>query len=228
MQQWFQLKNTLGHMGVKVNLIDQHPRFPDMVFAANAGTVKGGDIVLSNFRHPQRQGESAEFAAWFNSMGYEVHHLDSKSFFEGCGDTVVADRKLIGGYGFRTNLRGLREAAEILRLELIPIKLKNPQFYHLDTCFTLLNENLALYYPDAFSKHTITKLRDHFELIPVSTEEANRFACNSIVYGQTVLMPAGNEQVADRLENYGLRTSLINTSEFLKSGGSLQCMALWI
>ena len=40
MQQWFQLKNTLHHMGIKIHLIDQHPDLPDMVFTANAGTIK--------------------------------------------------------------------------------------------------------------------------------------------------------------------------------------------
>ncbi len=228
MQQWFQLKNTLQFMGVNVHLIDQHPALPDMVFTANAGTVKGGDVVLSRFKHPQRQQEPAQFEEWFNSMGYTVHHLEKGAIFEGCGDTVISQNKLVGGYGFRSNLRGLRGAAEILGLELLSVKLKNPQFYHLDTCFAMLNEELALYYPDAFSKHTISKLRQHFELIPVPKENALRFACNSIVAGHDVLMPGGNDAIADLLEDYGYRTRLINTSEFMKSGGSLQCMALWI
>ena len=228
MQQWFQLKNTLQFMGINVHLIDQHPDLPDMVFTANAGTVKGGDVVLSKFKHSQRQNESAEFEEWFNSMGYQVHHLDRDMLFEGCGDTVINGKKIIGGYGFRSNLKGLRAASEILQLELISVKLKNPQFYHLDTCFTMLNDELALYYPGAFSKYTISKLKEHFELIPVDSAAAHKFVCNSIVSGQDILMPAGNESTANMLEDYGFRTRLINTAEFLKSGGSLQCMALWI
>ena len=228
MQQWFQLKNTLQFMGVKIHLIDQHPDLPDMVFTANAGTVKGGEVVLSNFKHRERQDESAEFEEWFNSIGYQVHRLGPDMTFEGCGDAVVNNKKMIGGYGFRSNLKGLREAAELLQLDLVAVKLNNPQFYHLDTCFTMLNDELALYYPGAFSKHTVSKLREHFELIAVDSESAHKFVCNSIVSGQDILMPAGNDTIANKLEHYGFRTRLINTTEFLKSGGSLQCMALWI
>jgi len=228
MQQWFQLKNILSHLGANVKLIDQDPNLPDMVFTANAGTVRGADVVLSNFKHPQRQAESQHFAQWFYNEGYNVHRLPPSAAFEGCGDTVIANELLIGGYGFRSDLKALRMTAEILDLDLLPLKLSDPNFYHLDTCFTLLRPDLALYYPGAFSSYTISKLKKHMELIPVSPEAANKFVCNSIVCGNVIIMPAGNDAVADELENYGIQARLIDTSEYLKSGGSLQCMALWI
>ncbi len=227
-QQWFQLKNVLSHLGVTIKEIEQDPQLPDMVFTANAGTVRGADVVLSNFKHPERRQESEVFAKWFEKEGYTVHRLPSSVSFEGCGDTVINGSLMIGGYGYRSDLKGLRMAADILDLELLPLKLSNPKFYHLDTCFTLLKPDLALYYPGAFSRYTISKLKKHMRLIAVTEEEAHNFACNSICFGSYIIMPANNDSVADRLEDEGLEARLIGTSEFLKSGGSLQCMALWI
>ena len=228
MHQWFQLKNVLSFLGITIREIDQHIDLPDMVFTANAGTVRGAHVVLSNFKHEERQPETLEFEKWFDKQGYITHRLPASVAFEGCGDTVINENTLIGGYGYRSDLKGLRMAAELLGLDLLPIKLNNPNFYHLDTCFTLLRPDLALYYPDAFSSYTISKLKKHLRLIPVSEEEAHNFACNSIVYKHYVVMPAHNEDLANRLEDEGMEARIIDTSEFLKSGGSLPCMALWI
>ena len=226
-EQWRQMKHTLERLGAKTAIIGQPPHLPDLVFTANAGTVRGNKVVLSNFKHIERKLEHNEFDKWFTEKGYETHALPESLNFEGCGDTIVSGDRLIAGYGFRSDLKALRLTAEILDLELTHLKLKNPNFYHLDTCFSLLRPDLAIYYPGAFSKYTISKIKD-IELIPVSDEEANRFACNSIVFGDNILMPAGNESLAASLEERGLKVHLIDTSEFLKSGGSLQCMALWI
>ena len=226
-EQWWQMKSTLERLGAKTAIIGQPPHLPDMVFTANAGTVRGNKIVLSNFKHLERKLEHKEFSKWFKEHGYETHALPESMNFEGCGDTIVSGDRLIAGYGFRSDLKALQLTAEILDLDLTYLKLKNPNFYHLDTCFSLLRPDLAIYYPGAFSKYTISKIKD-IELIPVSDEEANRFACNSIVYQDNILMPAGNESLANTLEEIGFQVHLIDTSEFLKSGGSLQCMALWI
>ena len=225
--QWLAMKDTLEFLGAEIELIDQHPNLPDMVFTANAGTVHQNKIVLSNFRYTERKLERNQFEKWFDEKGYETYILPDDINFEGCGDTIVSGDRMMAGYGFRSDLKALRRTAEILELELLPLKLKNPNFYHLDTCFSLLREDFAIYYPGAFSKHTIKKIKD-IELYAVTEEEANRFACNSIVYKNHVLMPAGNEGLKYMLYESGFNVHLLDTSEFLKSGGALQCMALWI
>ena len=137
--------------------------------------------------------------------------------------------KMFAGYGWRSDLGGIRRAAKILDLELIPLKLSHPNFYHLDTCFCLLGAQSALYYPGAFAPSAIKKLKKHVpELIPLDVHDATMFACNSVVYDSRILMPAGPQKILEELDVRGYEVKLINTSEFLKSGGSLQCMTLWI
>ena len=227
--QWYQLKGTIESWGVKVNLIGQPPHLPDMVFTANAGTVRGNKVVLSNFKFPERQEETEHYEQWFQNQGYETFRLPKKISFEGCGDTVPWGDKMLAGYGVRSDLGGIRRAAKILDMELIPLKLDHPNFYHLDTCFCLLNQHCAMYYPGAFSPSAIKKLKKNIpDLIPIDVTDAAHFACNSVVYGNQVLMPPGPQKIVKELEIRGYEVTHLNTSEFLKSGGSLQCMTLWI
>jgi len=229
MSQWLRMENAIRNWGVSVQVIDQEPDLPDMVFTANAGTVRGNKVVLSNFKFQERQREAEAYEKWFKDAGYETYRLPKKYSFEGCGDTVVYEDKMFAGYGWRSDLGGIRHAAKILDLELIPLKLSHPNFYHLDTCFCLLGHGVAMYYPGAFAPSALKKLRKHIpDLIPLDVTDATMFACNSVVYGNNVLMPAGPQNIVKELDIRGYEVTQINTSEFLKSGGSLQCMTLWI
>lgn len=44
----------------------------------------------------------------------------------------------------------------------------------------------------------------------------------------THLMPSDNENLNEMLSAYEFDVTFLDTSEFSKSGGSLQCMSLWI
>jgi len=229
MRQWGKLKQTLEEWGVKIKLIDQVPGLPDMVFTANAGTLWENKVVLSNFKFKERQGETEIFEEWFDREGYLTYRIPNNVPFEGCGDTVIHQGKMLAGYGHRSTLGGARRAAKVLGIELVPLKLRHPNFYHLDTCFCLLGNYCAMYYPGAFTPSAIKKLKKIIpDLIPLDVTDATQFACNSVVYEDKVLMPSGPQKIVEELQLRGYSVTQINTSEFLKSGGSLQCMTLWI
>ncbi|KAK6013363.1 hypothetical protein OSTOST_21324, partial [Ostertagia ostertagi] len=69
-------------------------------------------------------------------------------------------------------------------------------FYHLDTCFCPLNDELALWYPKAFDPVCQHNLANYVELLPVHENEAKQFACNAVVIGKNVIMNEGSERVA--------------------------------
>ena len=87
--QWHKLYNIIKSLGVEIEMIAPHKDYPDLVFAANAGAVKDKKVVLSNFKHIERQGEKLLFEKWFKDNGYETHELADNLSFEGCGDCVV-------------------------------------------------------------------------------------------------------------------------------------------
>ncbi len=103
-QQWECLRSAYLSLGHTVRTIDPHPGLPDMVFAANGGTVISGKVLApgSSFR---ALAEGAAYTDWFRREGYEV--ADPVGVNEGEGDIVFADRAVIAGHGFRTE-RGSR------------------------------------------------------------------------------------------------------------------------
>jgi N-dimethylarginine dimethylaminohydrolase len=197
-----------------------------MVFTANAGLVRGKDVVLSHFRYKERQGEEPHFRAWFETHGFKVVEVTSGSF-EGEGDALFAGETLFCGYGFRSDLKAHEEAAGLLSVKnLVAVELKDPRFYHLDTCFCPLTPSLGMLYPGAFSAEGVKALEQTMELIRVPDNEACRFVCNAVVLGKDVILPAGCPETYKLLISHGYRTHPVELSEFIKAGGAAKCLSL--
>jgi N-dimethylarginine dimethylaminohydrolase len=79
--------------------------------------------------------------------------------------------------------------------------------------------------PAAFDEPSARALLD---LVPdplvLTEEEALTFCGNSVVVGQTILMPTCPERVRGRLEDWGFQVVLVDVSQFHKGGGSIRCM----
>ena len=227
--QWNALYQVLKKTGMKIRLIPPEPFLPDMVFTANGGLVFDNIFILSNFRHPERQPETARFQAWAQAKGFDVRCLPQGHYFEGEGDALVFGEILVAGFRFRSDIRSHLHVGMILQREVLSVELVDPDYYHLDTCFCPLDPASALYYPDAFDEYGKKVLeRTVPNLIPVSTEDARRFCCNAIVSGKSVIMNHCSTALKEILENLGFTLYLLEFSEFMKSGGSSKCMVLLI
>jgi len=181
----------------------------------------------------QRKAEVPFIEHFYREQGYQIHHLDHNKIadFEGMGDAIWhPGRRLIwGGYGYRSSLAAYEEVSRILQVDVIALELVDPAFYHLDTCLSFLNEHSALYYPKAFTETGLEMLRAFIpNLIEVSTEDAiDGFACNALCAdGKNVLIHHGLQQTNRKLSDAGFTVHELDTSEFLKSGGSVFCMKM--
>src|SRR5271170_273862 len=228
-RQWTALYNALGGLGVSVDLIEPVPGLPDLVFTANAGLVFRDLFIGSRFRYGVRQGESPYFESWARNRRFQVVELPPGHNFEGAGDALFCGETLIAGYRFRSDVRSHHWIGERLGVQVLPLELVDPRFYHLDTCFCPLAPNLALYYPGAFDEYGRSVLRDRIpNLIEVAAEEAASFSCNAVVVGRTVVLNEGAPKLAATLEDAGFAVRPLGFSEFIKSGGSAKCLTLRI
>jgi N-dimethylarginine dimethylaminohydrolase len=210
-----------------VSLIQPRPGLPDMVFTANAGLVWKNKFIVSNFRFPVRRAEATHFENWFALRNYEIFHLPEQSHFEGEGDLLMCGDILFAGYPIRSSMFSHQRAAEIIGRKILSLKLTNDWFYHLDTCLCPLGNDEAIYYPAAFDAHGLKVLRDHIgTLIPVTEQEARRFACNAIVVEKNVIMNDGCPKIRHRLESLGFSVFETPLAEFIKAGGSAKCLIL--
>jgi N-dimethylarginine dimethylaminohydrolase len=227
--EWLALEDAIIRSGAEVAVIDPHPDLPDMVFAANAGCVKDNHVVISNFKYVERRPEADEYARWFDENGFVVHRLPERLEFEGCGDAEFIDDLLIGGHGFRSDLLALEITAGVLQaVDLVPLRLVDPRFYHLDTCFRYVGgpDRIAFYYPGAFKTSDIPALEKQCTLIPIDESDAVQFVCNSIVIGNNVIMPKNNSSVSAKIIDVGFNVTQVAAGEFMKAGGSLRCLSL--
>ncbi|MBU6415130.1 amidinotransferase, partial [Patescibacteria group bacterium] len=150
--QWQTMKQTLEQTGLLVVLMPPVPGLPDLVFTANGGLRYYGGVILSNFKYPERQKEIIHFVNFFVFQKYACGWLPPGIFFEGEGDALFCGEKLVCGYGMRSDKRGITTVAKIIGKEPILLKLIDPYFYHLDTCFCYPKKDLVLCHLPAFNK----------------------------------------------------------------------------
>lgn len=228
-EQWERLYQVLlSFPEVEVELIEPAPGLPDMVFTANAGLVYGDIFIPSHFRHPERRGESPYYEEWFQARGFRIKRLPEDIPFEGAGDVLQAGGRWFGGYYFRSDPQAHAALSEIIRDEILPLRLMDERFYHLDTCFAAIG-NTAIYYPDAFDSYSLTVLRDLFpDGIEVAHDEALTFVCNAVVIGNRVIINASSPKLCRTLSSRGYQCHPTPLTEFIKAGGSAKCLTLEI
>jgi N-dimethylarginine dimethylaminohydrolase len=225
--QWTALRGVLEEAGAKVLLQVPVPGLPDLVFTANAALIYRDQAVLARFRYPQRQGEESHDEAWLAAAGFAVRHLGKGVFFEGAGDALFSGDTLFAGYRIRSDVGGHQQIAAMLGCRVIPLELVDPSYYHLDTCFCPLAPGVAIYYPGAFDDYGRRALEESVgELIPVSTGEARRFACNAVVVGRTVITNTDCPELHEALRIRGYDRRETPLDEFVKAGGSAKCLTL--
>lgn len=223
--QWENLIKTYKKANINVIKIQQNQDFPDMVFTTDSFIIKGNTALLANFFHPQRQAEPEIFEPLLSSLNFKIKKIPDQYKFEG-GDFRFYHNKLFLGYGFRTQKDSISQLKRILKTRIIPIQLINPKYYHLDTCFFILNENHAFYIKDAISSHSLHDLKMHFtNLHQIQKSDQQNFAANSVVYGNNVIGNTHLDQFKSQIINLGYNFLEVDISEFLKSGGGIHCLS---
>jgi N-dimethylarginine dimethylaminohydrolase len=226
-RQWRNLHDALRGLGVTVELLTPQPGLPDLVFTANAGLIFKERFFSSRFRHEVRARESPYNDTWFAAHGFTVEHLPEDMYFEGAGDALFCGSALFAGYRIRSDVQGHQYLGEVLGIQVLPLELVNPRFYHLDTCFCPLAPGEAIYYPAAFDSYGRKVLQTHVpKLLAVAEPEAHRFGCNAVVVGKTVIHNSNCPQLAADLLSWGYHSEPVELDEFLKAGGSAKCLTL--
>lgn len=236
--EWQTLVDTFKKIGLKVIEMEGVPGLPDIVFTANQSfpfwnkSTNSYEIVLSKMRSRERAQEVPYFEKLWKDLGFTVHHLNYSGAFEGNGDAIYSPEHnvVFGGYGPRTDKEVYGELSQRFGLEIVPLELRLKDFYHLDTCFSILSKQVAAIQPDAFSEEGLSLLRSFFSvLVEIPIEENRRYFCGNCFCpdGKNVILQKGSPTFARRLERLGFKVWEVDTNEFMKSGGSVFCLKLF-
>ena len=220
--------NAYEENGVEVHFAPTKKELTNEVFARDFGACVAEGYVLGKFREPIRFGETEVYETELKKLGVPCAARCEKGVFEG-GDFWFLDEKTLAvGTVARTDAEGfesLRAGLEPLgyRLIRVPCPAKN---LHLDMCFNIAAERVAVACPDALPEAFLEELkRRGFEIIPVKQEEVFLHHCNlQCIGGGRVMSFTSNREVNAKLRALGLNVIDVELREILKMGGGPHCM----
>ena len=236
--QWMALYRLLSEtFGATVERIEPRPGLPDMVFTANGALVRNGVCVPARMNPVERQDEEPFYQAWFAERGFRLVELPKEIPFEGAGDALFGEDKngavvLFCASGFRSIPAAHPLLGAAFGVPTLSVRLVDPRYYHLDTCFCPLPYGNYLWYPPAFdadSQGIIEEAIPSDKRYAVSDADAADFACNAVSVGENaVVMNSASRALRDWLAQRGFTTYATPLTEFMKSGGSAKCLTLRI
>jgi len=225
--QWDKLyKIYTDKLGWQVELIDPVKGLPDMVFATDCCLMINGRALLSSFRYPERQPETAHFKKWLSAHGY-TNLKQAEHFFEGGGDNLVCGQKILAGHGFRSDEAAAKELEDYFGLEVVSLKIVDPRFYHLDTSLAVLSDDTVASYLPALDKASQARLKAAIpNVIEATEEEAKGFGLNAVSNGKTIITSNESESLVNKYRQAGFDVIGTPILEFRKSGGGVKCLTL--
>jgi N-dimethylarginine dimethylaminohydrolase len=195
--------------------------FGDSVFLCE------GKALFGHFRHAEREPERPYVKEFLVSRGFRDKEVPEKVIFEGAGETLYWQDKILFGFGKRSDEVVRHFLRQTFKKDVIDLEMEKADFYHLDTAFFPIHDNLIAYYPGAFGPiDTATIESLDCDKIKVSEKDAKAFACNSVVWGGSVFMAMGAPGLRKEIEKRGIEVEEIDVSEFLKFGGGIKCLTL--
>jgi N-dimethylarginine dimethylaminohydrolase len=222
-REWERLKSTYESFGFKILTIPAVKGLPDLVFTTDHGKWIDDTLYVSHFRYEVREKEQIITLPWYREHKIKLHELPPDHFMEG-GDVLFHHDLIFVGHGYRTSANTADFLQKTTGLKTISLKLIDDAFYHLDTCFFPVKDT-AFYYPTAFATESIKALRDTYPLlIPLTSAEAEHFACNSVELGDYVLCQP-NPTFEQKLIDLSLTPLTLEMHEFNKSGGGIHCLS---
>lgn len=226
-QQWQQVYDIYTQqLGWQVQLAPPVEHLPDMVFATDCCLMIDGKILLSNFRYPERQAETARFEQWFRGNGY-TNLQQATHKFEGGGDNLLCGNKILAGWGFRSDPEAADELEAYFGLEVVRLRIVDPFFYHLDTSVAVLSDDTVAFYPPALDQPSQQRLRAAVpNVIEATLEEARGFGLNAVSGGHTIITSNESQSLLQKYRDAGFTVIGTPILEFRKSGGGVKCMTL--
>ena len=200
-----------------------------MVYTANFGYVKNNLFIVASFKFPQRRGESALASAYLkDTFGYETVTLPDGIYYEGQGDLLSDGTRFFFGWGKRSDKKAKEYLEKYLQSPIIDFELVDPYYYHLDTCFAPLTQNIVVINPRSFTDDGKKKIYTLFSDVIETNEQDNDFlACNLVHVGKDIIVGKGtSEMFQNELSKRGYTIHEIPMIEYLKGGGSVKCCSL--
>lgn len=221
------LVQTYQNLGIEVFFLPPSETYPDSVFARDFGACLKDGYILGRFKHEYRKNERKAYEKKMQKLNIPQLFKVHEGYFEGGDFFFLDDKTIVIGLLERTNQIGYQEIKEHFKnqYEVLFVE-SNPEFLHLDMCFNLIDEHLALICKDAFDISFLQELQKrNIELIEVSKKDIFRHGLNVQALGdKKVLALKKNHDINLQIKQKGYEVIELDITEILKCGGGIHCM----
>ena len=221
------LVQTYQNLGIEVFFLPPSETYPDSVFARDFGACLKDGYILGRFKHEYRKNERKAYEKKMQELNIPQLFKIHEGYFEGGDFFFLDDKTIVIGLLERTNQIGYQEIKEHFKnqYEVLFVK-SDPEFLHLDMCFNLIDEHLALICKDAFDISFLQELQKrNIELIEVSKKDIFRHGLNVQALGdKKVLALKKNHDINLQIKQKGYEVIELDITEILKCGGGIHCM----
>lgn len=230
-EQHAALVTTLEEAGVRCHLVPAAETLPDLSFTRDATLMTPWGLLGLKPAASHRTAEVAHIQMAARDWGVPLLGAISDGHVEG-GDVCVLrpGTVLIGYSGERTDRKGASALAKLFEARGWKAILTrfDPEFLHLDTQFTVIDETRALASTDTLDPAFIELIGAlGIELLPVTREEVRRLGGNLLSLGSgRVLSSADNRRVNQELEQLGYEVLAVEIDQFTRCGGGIHCLTL--
>lgn len=210
---------TLRSLGLEVTVLDPLPDHPDAYFVEDAAVVTQDVAVITIPGAKARLGEAAAIEpvlAEFRPIG----HLEPPGTLDG-GDVLAVGKHFLIGLSRRTNEEGAAQLGRILEEygnTWAPIPVRHG--LHLKSNVSCIGENRLLV-GKAYAR--LEELKPYDKIV---VDKDERYAENTLLIRDQVIIPKGFAKTRLKLEVAGLKTIELDISEIRKMDGGLSCMSL--
>ncbi|MEZ5463474.1 dimethylarginine dimethylaminohydrolase family protein [Dokdonella sp.] len=230
MRQWHGLHEILArHRRIEMLASGSDPACSPLV--AHAGLAFRRKWVPARASGGMRLHDDLHLRHVAEGFGFEPCDLPESIRFGGASDVIhdAALEVLWIGVGPHCELPAAAGLARLLDIDTVPLRLADPRFERLDTCFSLLPGGVLLWYPPAFdadSRALVESRIDALRRIAISENDALAFACNAINLGSALVLHRASARLKRELDDAGFTVIETPLDAFHKRGGSARSLAL--
>lgn len=248
-EQWQALANAHRSAAMRVHALTRDwieaakcragvtTQLPDIVFNRNHGIPfidrEGVKVfALSRMTAQGRPDEVNVMQEFYREHGFRFIPPPEGIQFEGMGDALWHPGKNIiwGHHGFRTDAAIYPFLAQVTGAAVMSLQLTNENYYHGDTALCLLDAATAMVVPHAYKPEGLALIKKFFpHLLELTDSEAMLFAANAHCPNERDVIihdEAHLSRVYEWLGERGFTVHKVDTSLFIKAGGSVFCMEM--
>jgi len=211
---------ALKKCDVNVKILEADERYPDSCFVEDVAVCTKEFAMVTSPGAPTRKGEEKEIVEALREFYTNIEYIKAPGTLEGGDVMMVGDHYYIG-LSERTNQKGADQLIAALKkygMDGSVVKMK--EMLHLKTGLAYLEENVLLVAGEFIEDERFNK----YNKLVVEEDEA--YGANCIRVNDYVLVPKGYDKVKSKIEGVGLKTIVVDTSEYRKVDGGLSCLSL--